>query len=108
MLAITDNQFDSPGDDHENLNEEQVTIGNIGNTDVSMTGWWIEDDVGHTYAFPDGFTLPAGTAVTVRTGSGEDTEQELYWGSEHAIWDNTGDSVFLYDNNGTLVLKESY
>ena len=107
-LAVAAHEFDSPGDDHENLNDEYVTIENTGDTDVEMTGWSVEDDAGHTYAFPDGFTLAASASVTVRTGSGDDTATDLYWGSERAIWDNTGDSVFLYDDDGALVLKRSY
>lgn len=107
-IAIGETQFDSPGDDHENLNEEYVTVENVGKTTAELGNWQIEDDAGHTFTFPDEFTLRPSDAVTIRSGTGEDSDSELYWGSERAIWDNTGDTVFLYDDTGSLVLKQAY
>lgn len=107
-IVVTDHQFDAPGDDHENLNDEYVTLENTGDSDVDLTGWRIEDDAGRSYTFPDAFTLAPDETVTVRSGSGEDTDTDLHWGADRAVWDNTGDSVFLYGAEGTLVLKESY
>jgi hypothetical protein len=107
-VAIVDHQFDTPGDDHEHLDEEYVTFENVGENEVELTGWRIADDAGNEYVFPEGFTLKSQATVTVYTGSGEDTDDALYWGAEQAIWDNTGDSVFLYDDDGELVAKESY
>lgn len=107
-IEVKDAQFDTPGDDHEHLNEEYVSLENVGHDAVDLGGWRIEDDAGHVFEFPLDFSLEPGASVTVRSGSGEDGESELYWGSERAIWDNTGDSVFLYDDAGSLVLKRSY
>jgi peptidoglycan hydrolase-like protein with peptidoglycan-binding domain len=107
-IEVTEAQFDAPGDDHENLNEEYVTFTNTGDEPADLTGCRVEDDAGHTYEFPDGFALDPDASVTLYTGSGDDTQTELYWGSERAIWDNTGDSVVVYDPDGNLLARRSY
>lgn len=71
--------YDAEGDDRKNLNGEYVIIKNTGETDVDMTGWILEDEANHKFHFPI-FTLKAGSTVTVYTGSGTNTETELYWG----------------------------
>jgi endonuclease YncB( thermonuclease family) len=100
-------QFDAPGNDHYNLNEEWVCFTNYGDAATDMTDWRVEDEVGHFYIFPS-FTLPAGATVRLHTGSGENTQTDLYWGWSRAIWNNTGDTVYLYDAFGDLVDRYSY
>lgn len=62
----------------------------------------------HTYTVPDGTTLAAGDEITLHTGSGEDTESDLYWGSEAPIWNNAGDTVFVRDESGMTVIEHEY
>lgn len=100
-------QFDAPGNDRENLNGEWVCFTNHGGGPADMTSWWVEDEANHTYTFPP-FTLPDGATVRLHTGSGSDTQTDLYWGSGRAIWNNSGDTVFLYDAGGRLVDAYSY
>jgi len=107
-IAVADHQFDSPGDDHENLAEEYVTVANAGDAELDLSGWRVEDEAGHTYTFPEGFTLAPDATATLRTGPGEDGEDELHWGEPQAVWNNTGDTVFVYDGEGELVASESY
>lgn len=99
-------QFDAPGNDHENLNEEWVCFSNRGG-DADMTNWQVEDEANHSYQFPS-FMLPVGVTVRLHTGSGTDTAADLYWGSGRAIWNNSGDIVYLYDSSGNLVDEYSY
>lgn len=107
-LVITDIHADAPGNDHENENGEWVVIENQGSFSVDMTGWTLADEADHTYTFPDGFTLDAGASVTVYSGSGTDTDSELYWGSDAAIWNNSGDTAELRDEGGSLVDSYTY
>lgn len=100
-------QFDAPGNDHYNLNEEWVCFTNYGVEVAYMTHWRVEDEFGHVYIFP-AFTLPSGVTVKLHTGSGTDTQTDLYWGSRRAIWNNDGDTVFLYDASGNLVDRYSF
>jgi hypothetical protein len=97
-------QFDAPGnDDVNNLNGEWVKIKNRGNTAEDMSGWILCDyGNNHEYKFRD-FTLPAGETVTVFTGSGINSQTQLYWESWRHIWNNDGDTATLLDSNGTIV-----
>jgi hypothetical protein len=46
--------------------------------------------------------------VTLHTGSGADTDTDLYWGSDAAIWNNGGDTIYVYDESGETVIERSY
>jgi micrococcal nuclease len=102
-------QFDSPGDDNKNREEEYVCLRNSGGEAIDLTGYILSDEHGWTYHFP-AFALDSGTAVRVRSGCGEDTAGDLYWCQEgdSAIWNNDGDTVFLYSPEGQLLLEYSY
>ena len=102
-VVIITVHYDAAGDDRYNLNDEYVVIKNEGNEAVDMTGWTLSDQANHVYTFPSGFVLNAGATVTVYTGSGTDTSDKLYWGSNLPIWNNDGDTAYLKDNEGKLV-----
>ncbi|WP_276247981.1 MULTISPECIES: DUF4350 domain-containing protein [unclassified Haladaptatus] len=99
---------DAAGNDNDNLNDEYVVFENVGSGSLDLTGWTVEDEVGKTYAFPSGFSLAAGATVTLHTGSGTDTSSDLYWGKTQAVWNNSGDTVFVYDDAGSLAEQHSY
>jgi hypothetical protein len=73
-----------------------------------MTDWTVSDEADHVYSFPSGFTLEPGDSVTLYTGSGTDTDDELYWGENGAVWNNGGDTVTLKDENGDTVDTYTY
>lgn len=99
---------DAEGNDHDNLNDEYVTLENVGSEAVNMDGWTMSDSADHTYYFPSGFTLDAGDRVTIYTGSGSDSSSELYWGSDSAVWNNVGDTVYVETLSGETVVEYSY
>jgi hypothetical protein len=82
--------------------EEHIVIEN-GGKDQDMARWMITNDRLDTYRFPEGFVLPAGASVRVWTKSGTDTETDLYWGSEKAVWGGHGGTAYLREPSGTLV-----
>lgn len=98
---------DAPGDDHENLNEETVTLHNGGETAVDLSGWTVADEAGHEYTFGD-VTLDPGASVTLHTGSGTDTATDVYWGRSSAVWNNDGDTVTVRDPSDAVVVRHSY
>ncbi|WP_238392108.1 DUF4350 domain-containing protein [Halorussus amylolyticus] len=89
-------------------NEEWVDFENTSSSDQDMTGWSVEDEAGYTYQFPDGFALDAGATVRLHTGEGTDSDTDLYWGSGSYIWNDGGDTVFLYDDSDALHSEYSY
>ncbi|KAF5414772.1 MAG: hypothetical protein C5S48_07805 [Candidatus Methanogaster sp.] len=96
-------QFDAPGSERDNLNGEWVKIKNIGNMPIDMSGWKLSDEQNHVYNFPNGFELSSGTIVKIHTGTGTNTQTELYWGEKSPIWNNDGDTATLKDKKGRII-----
>jgi hypothetical protein len=107
-LVVAEINADAEGDDRENLNDEYVVFENTGDSPIDMSRWTIEDDVGQSYTVPDGFILNTNETVTLRTGDGTDTDTELYRGSKSPIWNNGGDTVIVFDDDGNRILGKSY
>jgi competence protein ComEC len=102
---IHENAF---GYDHWNTNEEYIVFENNGDDPLDLSGWTVENEEGHTYAFPEGYTLEPHSKVSLHTGTGDDSATDLYWGSDRAIWKNEGDTVLVKNDRDAVVLKESY
>ncbi|AQL42636.1 hypothetical protein BV210_07895 [Halorientalis sp. IM1011] len=109
-LAIVEVHEDAAGSqpDSENLSDEYVVFENRGNGTLDISGWTVSDAVDHTYYFPDGTTLDPGKQVTLRTGSGTDTETDRYWGEGSPVWNNDGDTVTVRAANGTVMVRHPY
>ena len=109
-VSVTiDIEPDAPGDDNFNLNEEWVRFTNAGGAPLDIDGWQVADESSsHRYEFNE-LILEPGASVTLFTGCGTDTATERYWCNENsAVWNNSGDTVFLYDQVGNTVVAESY
>ena len=100
---------DAAGDDSRNLNDEWVRFTNHGAAPLDLGGWMVKDESSsHRYRFVD-LVLQSGAAVTLRSGCGSDTDTERYWcTSGSAIWNNSGDTVFLLDPAGNVVAQLGY
>ena len=107
-LEVVRFHYDAAGNDNYNLNDEYFVLRNVSGSPIDMSGWTASDEAGHLFRFPQGFVLEPGATVTVYTGCGTDTEEKLFWCSRRAIWNNDGDTLFLRDSTGKLVLKYSY
>jgi micrococcal nuclease len=101
-------QFNSPGNDNYSKEKEYVCLTNSGGQAADITGWYLRDDYGWGYTFPQ-FTLAPGATVRVRTGCGTNSTTDLYWCKDGtAVWNNDGDTVSVYDGEGNLVSQYSY
>jgi micrococcal nuclease len=100
---------DAPGDDGQNLNGEWVRFTNDGAEPVDLDGWEVADEsASHRYRFSD-LRLDPGGSVTLFTGCGTDDDTRRYWCvSGSAVWNNSGDTVFLRDARGNIVVSSSY
>ena len=110
-LRITSLHADAPGDDRLNLNGEYVRICNISPAPVDLKGFSIRDRFGHIYIFPGGVLRPGYTALLL-SGNGRDVlegpELRFYWGSPYPIWNNKGDTAYLYDPQRRLISRFEY
>ncbi len=101
---ITHIEYNPPGLDSVG---EYVDIQNVGAGALDMTAWKLYDNSNTTYTFP-GFTLNAGASVRVWVRSGANNSSNLYWGSDRATWNNSGDCAHLARPDGTLVHQLCY
>ena len=101
-ITITNANFVAPSPEKENLNEEWVEVANNGTIDENLTGWTIQDQQNHTYAFPD-FNLKAGSTVKIHSGAGSNSDEDLYWNRSTSIWNNGGDLATLVDASGVVI-----
>ncbi len=106
---VIDVNADAPGDDGENLNGEWVRFTNAGSEAIDLDGWEVADEsASHRYTFGS-LRLESGAEVTLFSGCGPDDESARYWCvSGSAVWNNSGDTVFLRDRNGNIVASLSY
>lgn len=108
LVAPDCSQFDAPGNDNDIKSQERVCFINGGAQPVEMKGWTVRDEYGWTYTFPP-FTLEPGGEVRLHTGCGQNTATDIYWCKErYAVWNNDGDTVFLFDGSGNLVNEYPY
>ena len=108
-LRIGTVQPDPPGDDTLRLNDEWVEIVNAGDEAVDLSGWSLRDEsASNRFDFPAGFVLAPGGTVKVRSGCGTDSATDLHWcAAGSAIWNNSGDTVFLLDPTGNIAESKS-
>jgi hypothetical protein len=86
---------------------EYVRIENHGAGPTTLTNWSLCDAQGNCFVFPS-FTLGAGAKVFVRTGTGVNDVDDLYWGRSQPVWDNTGDTATLRNSGGGVMFTYSY
>jgi hypothetical protein len=93
-LAIT-NVFGA-GD----LATERVRVAHIGEVELYLESWRLQDEDGNTFTFPR-LTMYAGGVVDIYTRTGRNSVNALYWGQEQAVW-TTGEVVTLLDESGNV------
>jgi len=90
-------------------NSQKIILKNICNFSCNLDDWEIKDEGRKTFVFDDFFLNPYSEASIV-VGNETDTQNPntLYWEKETYVWTESGDSLFLRDSAGKLVLWESY
>lgn len=81
------------------LASEVVMIKRTGSGELSLTGWQISNGE-ESFTFPS-LTLYTGGAVQVHTAAGVNTVVDLFWGLDHAVWQQ-GSTVNLMDPLGKV------
>jgi len=106
-IIITNFHYNAKGKDNENLNDEYVVFKNTCDFSLDITGWVVKDRTANAYIFPS-FELGYQEEVTLHSGSGDNTETDLFWKRKYSVWSNNGDTLYLRDGEGNLVLVKSY
>jgi endonuclease YncB( thermonuclease family) len=106
---------DAAGDDRFNLNDEWAKITNPSSAAVRLQHWWFRDSGLRRYTFPASAVVPPGGTVTLRMGSGTNTDDTFYWGLRTPPFDNVrddghgmGDGGYLFDPRGNLRVSVIY
>ncbi|UPV99889.1 lamin tail domain-containing protein [Halorussus gelatinilyticus] len=107
-LAVAEVHADARGDEDANLNDEYVVLRNAGDRAIDLSGWTVSDEADHRYVFPEGTKLAPGETLTLRTGRGTDGGGDYHWNADAPVWNNAGDTVFVRDADGSLVLEVEY
>ena len=109
VAIVIDVNADAPGGDNEDLNGEWVRFTNRSDAPVDLDGWQVADESAtHRYVFADR-TLASAGSVTLFTGCGVDDDEAVYWcKTDSAVWNNSGDTVFLRDANGNIAAVLGY
>ena len=97
-VVISEIFYNSPGSDNRSnasLNAEWVKLQNRTAHPVSLSGWTLRDTSRHVYHFAVGYSLRAHGTVRVHTGSGRDTQRNLFQDRRAYVWNNDGDTAIL-------------
>jgi micrococcal nuclease len=106
-LTIHSFHYNAKGNDNENLNNEYIEFRNKCFSPIDISGWHVKDKANHTYTFKS-VLVENKTKIKLHTGSGEDSETDVYWSSPFAVWNNNGDELRMWNSKGSLVLKHTY
>ena len=109
-VVISEIFYNSPGPDHgsnQSLNAEWVKLRNRTGHRVSLGGWTLRDTAHHVYHFV-GYSLRAHGTVRIHTGSGRDTQRNLFQGRGWYVWNNDGDTAILRGPAGNVRDRCSY
>ncbi len=99
---------DARGHDRKNLNDEYVVIGNVSGKRRDLSGHILVDDANHDFLIPDDTVLESGESLLIRTGAGTDTNLLIHQNMGSPVWNNSGDTIFLLDPDGAVVMQMSY
>ncbi len=88
-----------------NVKDQSVILENSCSFSCNLDNWTIKDEGRKIFTFSN-FTL--NKEIRIEIGYEEDKDNVLFWNEEEYIWTETGDSLFLRDDEGKLVLWYSY
>jgi hypothetical protein len=85
------------------VEQESVTVVNVGELLADMAGWTLSDADGNTYVFPNYRLWPAGSVVVYsRIGQDGSPVSSLFWGRSEPVW-SPGEVATVRNAVGELV-----
>lgn len=89
------------------IKKQKVVLRNECGFACDLSGWSIKDEGRKKLVFGE-FVLGVGADVEIVVGEGKNNGKKIFWTEEKYVWTKSGDSIFLRDKDGGLVLFESY
>jgi len=86
---------------------QEIVFYNKCNFECSMKEWTIKDEGRKKFSF-ENFVLGKNGEVKIALGNGTNSKDILFWKRKDYVWTLTGDTLFLRDEKGRLVLWGSY
>jgi len=77
------------------LTQEYIRLSRVGEGELDLMGWKLQDDAGHEYIFGN-IRLSKDGAMDLYTRAGSDSAIALFWGQPEPLW-KTGVKVVLMD-----------
>ena len=90
-----------------NPDKQEIIFYNNCSFDCNLTNWDIKDEGRKHFKFSD-FILQKNSDVTILIGEEENNQTTLFWKGQKYVWTKTGDTLFLRDEEGDLVLWRAY
>lgn len=83
--------------------QEKVLLTNRCNN-LNIGGWILKDESTKLYRFP----LVQGESITLHSTHGKDNATDLFWNSTQNVWNDERDTLYLYDENWSIVHHHTY
>jgi Galactose oxidase-like, Early set domain/Lamin Tail Domain/Glyoxal oxidase N-terminus len=103
QIAIARAVINPPGDDVAFDAGEFAVLQNVGARAVDLAGWWLSDDAGNRLVIRGPRMVMPGAVLNVHTGPGTTTELDYFCGRRQAVWNNSGDTIYLHAPDGRVV-----
>lgn len=89
--------------------KEKTTFENTCSLQCNLKGWKINDEGGKEFVFPKTILNPK-DKITVKVSKNKSNPKEntIIWQRDSYVWTRGGDTLFIRDNQGKLVLWEGY
>ena len=87
--------------------KNRAVFQNVCSFRCDLTNWNIKDEGRKHFLFYN-IGIDGNSDFAVITGNGTDDEKTLFWKDEEYVWTKSGDTLFLRDSDGLLVLWHGY
>ncbi len=86
---------------------QEIIFYNNCSFNCDLSGWSVKDEGRKKFIF-ENFILNKNKEVKIAVGNKTDSDNILFWKGSDYVWTSTGDTLFLRDEKGKLVLWKNY
>ncbi|MFW5847270.1 MAG: thermonuclease family protein [Nanoarchaeota archaeon] len=94
------------------INKQEVIIKNDCSRKCNISKWSVKDEGRKNYVFPKNSFINSKSKINLIVDKTKEKQdvfgKDYYWHSSTYVWTRTGDTLFLRDSEGKLVLWENY